>query len=432
MFQSELSGSALQTPWKDKLDFIVQTMREMSAQNDPQEMVRAYGRRIQTMLPSDRRISLSRRGLEFPQFNVTRYSEWGDDFNPWKNKHRLPLHSGGILAELIHGEEPRIIDNLNVDSGDPAFEYLKGIHSILALPLYDQGHGLNMVVIGRREVGTFDRDRLPDWVWMSNLFGRATHALVMADELRKTNELLDREMAKVGQIQRTLLPDPLPKIPTLDLAAFYQTSQQAGGDYYDCFPLPDGRYGILVADVSGHGTAAAVVGAMTHGIGHSYPGPDFPPSTMLSYLNERLTRNYTSRIGGFVTGFYGIYCPHDRKLTYSSAGHNPPRLKRCADGSIGSLDGAQSLPLGITDEAIYTDAVQQFVPGDQVVFYTDGITEAMNAHGELFGLERLDEVLENCAVSAEGLIQSVIDSVTQFVDGRPADDDRTMIVAKVS
>lgn len=418
--------------WMAKLDQVVETMREMSTHTDPQEMVRAYGRRVQKFLPTERRISLSRRGLEYPYYRITRYSEWLDNVNPWKDKSKLPLLKGGLIADIIYGDQPRIIDDLVLDPADPAAEYLADIRSLMAIPLYDQGVGLNMVLLGRNVPAGFDRDRFPEWVWMSNLFGRATHTLVMAEELKRANQALDREMIKVGQIQRTLLPDPLPKIPTLDLAAYYQTSQQAGGDYYDCFPLSDGKYGILVADVSGHGTAAAVVGAMTHGIGHAYTGPNFPPSKMLGYLNERLTTNYTSRIGGFVTGFYAIYDPSKRSLTYSSAGHNPPRLKRCTDGSIASLDGAQSLPLGITDSVNYPDAVQQFVPGDQVVFYTDGITEAMNPAGDLFGVERLDGVLENCALTADGLIHSVIDAIAQFTDGRTADDDRTMIVAKVS
>ena len=87
-------------------------------------------------------------------------------------------------------------------------------------------------------------------VWMSNLFGRATHNLVLAEELKAAYEIVDRELKIVADIQRSLLPSPLPKIPTLGLAAHYQTSQWAGGDYYDFFPLPDGHWGILIADVS--------------------------------------------------------------------------------------------------------------------------------------------------------------------------------------
>ena len=91
-------------------------------------------------------------------------------------------------------------------------------------------------------------------MWLSNLFGRATSNLVLSEELQQANQALDREMKAVGDIQRSLLPARLPRIPTLDLATHYQPSQRAGGDYYDFFPLPSGKWGIFIADVSGHGT----------------------------------------------------------------------------------------------------------------------------------------------------------------------------------
>src|SRR6185369_10191873 len=128
-----------------------------------------------------------------------------------------------------------------------------------------------------REPKAFNPDQFPEFVWMGNLFGRATHNLVLSDELRSAYNTVDREMQIVADIQRSLLPETLPKIPTLDLAAYYQTSRRAGGDYYDFFPLPDGRWGILIADVSGHGTPAAVIMAITHSIAHSFPGPPSSP-----------------------------------------------------------------------------------------------------------------------------------------------------------
>ncbi len=419
-------------PWREKLDYVLETMRELSTQTDPQEMVRAYGRRINSLLPADRRMSLSRRNLANPYVKITRYTGWEESINPWLQPERLPVLKGGLLADLIYGNEPVIIDDFSIDKSDPAYAYLEGLGSLMAIPLFDKGEGLNMVVIGRRSADAFDREQLADWVWMSNLFGRATQTLVIADELKRAYHELDKEMEKVGDIQRKLLPEVLPKIPTLDLAAYYKTSQRAGGDHYEFFELPEGRWGILISDVSGHGTPAAVVAAITHGLGMAYAGPDSPPSLPLKFLNEHLTDRYTARIGGFVTAFFAIYDPKTRRLDYSSAGHNPPRLKRCLDGSIVSLDRAQSLPMGIMREAEYINAHHDCLPGDQIVFYTDGITEAMNPQGKMFGVERLDQVLENCALTADGLINSVIEAVEGFSEGHAADDDRTMIVAKVS
>ena len=122
----------------------------------------------------------------------------------------------------------------------------------------------------------FDPETFPEWFWVSSLFGRVTHNLVLREELKDAYEIVERELKVVADIQRSLLPQVLPKIPTLELAAYYRTSRWAGGDYYDFFPLPDGRWGILIADVSGHGTPAAVMMAITHSLAHSLPGAGGP------------------------------------------------------------------------------------------------------------------------------------------------------------
>ncbi len=107
--------------WQERLAQIMETMRELSTQTDPQSMVHEYYERMRQVNPHiDRRLSMSRRGLTYPQFRITRYSEWDVEINPWKETARLPLLSGGILAELIYGNEARIINDLVVSPDDPA------------------------------------------------------------------------------------------------------------------------------------------------------------------------------------------------------------------------------------------------------------------------------------------------------------------------
>ena len=418
--------------WRPRLEHVVSTMQELSRQTDPQDMVRTYGDRMKTLLPIDRRVSLSRRDLKAPMVRVTRFTGWEEDIDPWKDTAKLPVLYGGLFADLIYANEPRIIQDVEFDEKDPARKFFDGMRSILAIPLYDQGEALNMVVLARSEPNGFDESQLPEWVWMSNLFGRATQTLVVKRKMQEMYDEIARDLDHVAKIQRALLPEKIPSISTMEIAAYYQTSARAGGDYYDFIELPDGRWGILIADVSGHGTPAAVVMSITHGMVHTYEGPTDKPSQLLHYLNERLYRRYTSNIGGFVTAFYAMYNPKTRTLDYASAGHNPPRIKRCNDGSVISLDQAQSLPLGITDGVDYFDASHTLVPGDQVVLYTDGITEAMDPQGHMFGTERLDMGLANCMLTADGLIETVIGGVNDFTANHPADDDRTLLVAKVS
>ena len=418
-------------PWQERMDFIVATMREMSLQVDPQQMVAAYGARMRQILPANRFLSLSRRDLKHPQFRISRSSTWDRDVNPWKEQDKLPTFDGGLLSELIYGDEPRMIDDLRVAPDDPAYEYLAGPRSLMAIPLFDRGVAMNMVVSMRNEPAAFDHAAFPERVWLSNLFGRATQNLVLADELRTAYSRVERELKVVADIQKSLLPKSMPVIPGLGLAAHYQSSQWAGGDYYDFFALPDGRWGILIADVSGHGTPAAVMMAILHSLAHTLPGHPDPPAKLFQHVNQHFATRYTSEGEAFVTAFYGIFDPVTRTLTYASAGHNPPRLKRCEDGSVLALDAVANLPLGIFSDQEYQQTTLRLRPGDQIVFYTDGITEAQNAAGQMFGAGRLEEALENCHLDAQGLIETVLATLKEFTGGVPPGDDQTVVVAKV-
>ena len=431
---SESTPSDIWSSWDRRLDFVVETMRDISRQTEPQRMVQTYVRRVRQLLPTDGFVSLSRRDLAFPHYRVTRSHVWGGEHDPWANPERLPVFAGGVLGELIYGEVPRVILDFDCPADDPAWEFLRGFRSLWAVPLYDQGLALNMVALLRREPGAFARDveRLPEHVWMSNLFGRATHNLVLGAEVRKAYDAVDRELQVVADIQRSLLARELPKVPTLALAVHYQTSRRAGGDYYDFFELPEGRWGFLIADVSGHGTPAAVMMAVTHSIAHTLHEEPDPPSKLLDFVNRHLARRYTNGTGTFVTAFYGIYDPRLRTITYANAGHNPPRHKRAGSIVLGSLEGGINLPLGIDPDETYSDCAQKFWPGDALIFYTDGITEARSRTGELFGPDRLDRILLAGEADAKALATETIRAVEDFTGGAAPTDDRTLLVATVS
>lgn len=426
------SGASSALSWNGRLDYIVETMREMSVQTDPQEMVRSYIRRIDTLFPADRRISISRRHAGPGEYQVTRYSEWKRDIDPWRERHLLPLHRGGLFAELLAAEKPVLLDNLTITADDPAARYLEGQRSLVAIPLFDQGEALNMVIATREAPGAFEREDFPETVWLVSLFGQATHNLVLREQVDRAYKLVDRELKVVADIQQSLLPKRMPEIESMELATDYRTSQRAGGDYYDFFPLADGHWGLLIADVSGHGTPAAVVMAITHSIAHLYPERGLNPGKMLEFLNEHLVRRYTSELGAFVTAFYCVFDPRTRRLTYSSAGHNPPLARRCATGEVFPLEGARNIPLGLLSDVSYPMATIDLVPGDRIVLYTDGITEAQNQQGELYGVQRLGHLLLlGCGERAEDIVNSIMLSVEAFSSGATAADDRTIVVMNI-
>ena len=417
---------------RQKLAFVVEMMRDLSRQTDPQVMVAEYGKRMRQVVPSDAFFSLSRRDLEAPFVRVTRSSTWEGNVNPWKNKDRLPVLEGGLIGRLIWGDEPVVLDDLteHLDPvADPGLEYLDGYKSLVAIPLYDKGVALNMVVLVRKAAGSFDREKLPEHVWMSNLFGRATHNLVLSEQVRKAYDQVDRELKVVADIQRSLLPTTLPEVPGLDLACDYQTSTRAGGDYYDFFELPDGKWGLFIADVSGHGTPAAVIMAVTHSIAHMLSEPPLPPSRLMNFVNRHLTQRYTNGSGTFVTAFYGIYDPATGQLSYANAGHPPPRLIR--RGELMPLPGEGSFPLGIDEQEVYRDNGLKLQTGDALIFYTDGITEARDPTGEMFGEDRLDRAA-CCAGSAQDMLDAILANLDHFRAGRKLADDRTLLVARIT
>jgi sigma-B regulation protein RsbU (phosphoserine phosphatase) len=415
---------------EQRLAYLVQTMRELSRQSDPQMMVQVYGSRIRRMLATDGSISLSRRELPAPKYRITRSTLWGPHVNPWKERDRLPVFDCGLLGELLYGDEPVVMEHLDIAADDPAIEHFDHYRSLMAVPLFDGGVAVNMVVLLSRTPGRFRREMLAEYVWMSNLFGRATQNLVLSGELKEAYDAVDRELSAVADIQRSLLPATLPTIRGLDLAAFYQTSRRAGGDYYDFFELPGGKWGMLIADVSGHGTPAAVLMAITHSIAHMHCDPPAPACRLLDAINSRLATHYTVDSGNFVTAFYGVYDPATRTLEHSNAGHPAPRLRH-ACGKVGAICTSGGLPLGIEPTERYTESSLRLEPGQTLVFYTDGITEARNSGDDLFGTERLDKAIARTAAPAESVLENILAAVECFSDGRSATDDRTLLAVNV-
>lgn len=422
-------------PWREELAIIDNTMRAISGIRDPEEFVSVYWQGIGELMPIDDFVSVSRRGVEAPDYLVTRSSRFTQHFNPWTERDKLPRLRGGLLGEIAYANAPVIIDDLpsRLAPDDPGYFYLQGFKSLVALPQYDNNEGINATAMLLPAGVDLDKSIIPLLHWQSGLFGRGTQNLVLRNQLDDALASLERELQTVAEIQRSLLPQELPDIAGFDVAAHYHTSARAGGDYYDFFPLENGQWGIFIADVSGHGTPAAVLMAITHAIAHSQPGSHTPPAALLTYLNNELTRSYTSA-GTFVTAFYGVLDPRRRLLTYSVAGHNPPRLQR--GHSVISVDGASALPMGIMLDQMYSESHIELAPHDMLLLYTDGITEAMspshaNPPRDMFGTHRLDQILmDHRDASAEQCVANIREAVHAHTEGSPSADDQTIIAMR--
>jgi len=247
-------------------------------------------------------------------------------------------------------------------------------------------------------------------------------------ELQTAYDQLDQEFRLVGEVQASLLPSPIPQIDGFESASFYRPALLAGGDYFDIFPIGEGRWGIFIADVIGHGPPAAVMTAMIHVMLHLAPQKG-DPDAVLAFLNDLLT--VRARQEQFVTAFYGVLHPRDRVLVYACAGHPPPLIRRLAPRSTEWCTGSEGIPLGVSPHGSYGAAAVSFSPGDLFVFYTDGITESERHGEEFYGMERLEGVLQSAGdVTAEEVSRMICESVETFRDGGEQLDDVTVLVLK--
>ena len=430
-------------PTDKRLAFFTDTMRAISRHRDPQQLVLDYYLRMKEAFPTDGFLAVSRRDLPVPCYRITRSDKRGIEFNPWQQRDQVSVFDRGLLGDLLYAGEPRIIDELpgHFADDDPARDALAPHQSLMAVPMFDDGEAINMTLFLRDEPFAFDHETLPDQVWVSNLFGRATTNIVLRERVDQANTALRRELENVGEIQRSLLPERLPEVPGLKVATFYDSSEQAGGDYYDFFELSDGRLGVLVADVSGHGTPAAVLMAVVHAIAHSIENPPDaePPGRLLAHLNRHLCERYTKRGGTFVTAWAAVIDPATRRVTFANAGHPSPRLKHAngrGDAKAGAVEplsgNARSLPLGIDPSERYPDTEATLEPGDVLVVYTDGITESRSPTREMWNVAGLDDALSRCSCDPRALLDNLLAQLNDFTRHSAPGDDRTVVTMKLA
>jgi sigma-B regulation protein RsbU (phosphoserine phosphatase) len=236
---------------------------------------------------------------------------------------------------------------------------------------------------------------------------------------------LERELKLAREIQDSLLPEALPLIAGFSLAADWRSALEMAGDFYDIFPQPDGRWGIVVADVSDKGAAAAMYMAMTRSLIRTSAANHSNPARALDEVNQHLLAHSTSDM--FVTVFYAVLDAATQTLTYASAGQNPPLLRRIS-GGIETLTRTGAA-LGVFEGLALSDASLILSPGDSLVIYTDGVTDALNSQGEEYGTTRLTEAILNAARSdAKRLLEHLTSDLAAFTQDVPPFDDITFFI----
>jgi len=258
------------------------------------------------------------------------------------------------------------------------------------------------------------------------------------NEILVTNaekERLESEMEIARAIQQSFLPETISQVEGFDVAAKSLMAKEVGGDFFDVIPfevvkIKPGRMGVLIADVSGKGIPAALFMALSRIIVRINATWLYDePAQAIHDANNLIAAD--SKAGMFVTLFYGILDHTGHTFTYVNAGHNPPIVYHGSDGTFSEL-AATGIAMGAVADATYTADVKPLTIGDVVVLYTDGITEAMNAREEMFGEDRLYDVIrETKGASADQIVGKILDSVKTFTGEYPQSDDITLMVIRV-
>lgn len=247
----------------------------------------------------------------------------------------------------------------------------------------------------------------------------------LEDDARLREELV---AAKV--VQSRLLPARMPVYPHLDVAATCIPAFEVGGDYYDFFPLDESRLGVLIGDVSGKGMSAAFYITLAKGVIVSQVRNDFSPAEVLRRVNNLLYE--TMERGKFISMIYGVLNTDTLEFTYAQAGHNPIILRK-ADASAEALE-AKGLALGLDRGGVFERAVRNYTltlqPNDTMVFYTDGVVEAVNKHGQDYGDERFLSVVRSTNGSAAETLSTLLGDVKSFIGKAQQHDDITLVVMK--
>jgi serine phosphatase RsbU (regulator of sigma subunit) len=243
------------------------------------------------------------------------------------------------------------------------------------------------------------------------------------DLLKKDQERLEQELDLARKVQISLFPRKMPEISGYNLAAYWQPAHETSGDYYNVFKLPGGLWGFIIADVAGKGAPAALCMAMAHSLIRERVESETSPAALLTYVNRAL---YNQNLDmHFITSFYAILNPEKAILKYAIAGHPPPFLRK-ASGQVKKLAG-RGIALGISLEAQFQDKSLTMSPGDTLVAFTDGITDANSPSHETYDMAHLRKTIGSAPAQAEALLNHLRSNLNDWVKQTPNYDDITLL-----
>jgi phosphoserine phosphatase RsbU/P len=339
-------------------------------------------------------------------------------------KHAIPL-GHGLVGYAAQHKEALLVPDVRKDS-----RYIQlnpETRSELAVPLIYKDKVIGVLDLEHTRRGFFTEDHKRTVTTLAAQVAIAIENAQLYERIAQQERRLERDLALARELQFRLLPQTLPKVRHLDIAAKFVPARAIGGDLYDFMSYSLSRTAIVIGDVSGKGAPAAIYAALVSGILRSHAPIEPAPAEMLSAVNFSLGERRIE--AQFVSLIYAVWDDENRSLRVSNSGL--PRPIYCRDGKTSIID-ATGLPLGLFDDAEYDELNFRAKAGDMFVLFSDGILDARNKPGDLFGRGRLEKIVTaNCNSSADAVVKAIFSAVADHTAGEEAFDDQTVVVIRV-
>jgi phosphoserine phosphatase RsbU/P len=339
-------------------------------------------------------------------------------------KHDVPLGDGLVGYAARHSQAVLVPDV----SKDPRYILLNPeTRSELAVPLIYKDNVIGVLDLEHTKRGFFTDDHKRTVTTLAAQVAIAIENARLYEEIARQEKRLERDLALARELQFRLLPQSLPRLANLEVAAKFAPARAIGGDLYDFVNYSLDHLGMVIGDVSGKGAPAAIYAALVSGILRSHAPIEPGPAEMLRAVNFSLGERRIE--GQFVSLIYAVWDDRSRAVRIANSGL--PRPLYVHDGKIEVIE-ATGLPLGLFDDAEYDELTFKAKPGDMFVFFSDGIMDARNRAGDMFGRHRTEAIIAGCAdISADCVVKSLFKAVTEHAAGEEAFDDETVVAIKV-
>jgi sigma-B regulation protein RsbU (phosphoserine phosphatase) len=339
-------------------------------------------------------------------------------------KHDIPI-GHGIVGYAVQTREAVLVPDVKKD---PRYILLNPeTRSELVVPLVYKERVIGVLDLEHVKRNFFNEEHKRTITTLAAQIAIAIENARLYEQIARQEKRLERDLALARELQFRLLPQSAPKLPQLDVAARSISARQIGGDFYDFLNYSLGRTAFVIGDVSGKGAPAAIYAALVSGILRSHAPMEPGAAEMLSSVNLSLGERRIE------AQFVSIICAvwDDRQRTLVVANSGLPRPVFCRNGKVHVIE-ATGLPLGLFEEAEYEEFTFQTKPDDLFVFFSDGILDAANKKGELFGRDRVEKIVAECAnKSADCAVDALVNAVAEYASAGDAFDDQTVVAIKV-